>query len=337
MVEVTMPKLSDSMEEGTIVAWLVPDGSEVTVGDEVVEIETDKANMVYEAEAAGTLSIVAEPGTTLPIGAVIAHVCSADELPAAAPVSLTAAPAITATVQTITPVDTYGPSATTTQAPTRAQLTVARRMSEAKTTAPDFSVSVEVDMGAVVALRAQLRAAGTDPLPSVNDMVVLACSRVLPRHPRANASYHDDTFVLFEPVNIGIAVAADGALVVPVVANAESKSLTDIAKDTRRLAGLVREGELRPDDLAGGTFTVSNLGMFGVSSFTAVLNPPQAAILAVGAVEQRVVAEVDGIAVRPRMTLTLTCDHRILYGADAAAFLGDLRGHLEAAGTWPTS
>lgn len=323
MIEVTMPKLSDSMEEGTIVAWLVPDGSEVAVGDEVVEIETDKATVAYEAETAGTLSIVAEPGTTLPLGAVIAHLCSADEL--------------TAPVQTTTSVDTYAPPASRTQAPTRLQLTVARRMSEAKSTAPDFAASVDVDMGAVVALRAELRAAGTDPLPSVNDMVVFACSRVLPHHPRANASYHDDAFVLFEPANIGIAVAADGALVVPVVANADQKSLTDIAKDTRRLAALVRDGELRPDDMAGGTFTISNLGMFGVTSFTAVLNPPQAAILAVGAVEQRVVAEGDGIAVRPRMTLTLTCDHRILYGADAATFLRDLRAQLEQAGSWPTS
>src|SRR5581483_10885775 len=153
------------------------------------------------------------------------------------------------------------------------------------------------DMTPVVEARAEL--AGGALTPSINDFVVKACAEVLRRHPKVNGAYRDDGFEFHEGVNIGIAVAADDALVVPVIVDADRRPLFDIAQEARRLAEAARAGRLQPVDVSGGTFTISNLGMYGVTAFTAVLNPPQAAILAVGAVEQRPVAADGGLAVRP--------------------------------------
>lgn len=160
-------------------------------------------------------------------------------------------------------------------------------------------------------------------------MVIKACALALRDHPRANASFRDGQFELYGRVNVGFAVAADDALMVPVVADAAEKSLGQIARETHQMAGRARSGDLTPPELAGGTFSVSNLGMFGVDTFTAVLNPPQAAILAVGALAQRAVVVDGALAAGWRMTVNLTCDHRILYGADAASFLATIRERLE--------
>ncbi|HEX5853298.1 MAG TPA: dihydrolipoamide acetyltransferase family protein, partial [Solirubrobacteraceae bacterium] len=165
--------------------------------------------------------------------------------------------------------------------------------------------------------------------PSFNDMVVKACALALREHPRANGSYRDGRLQLHSRVNVGVAVAADDALVVPTVFDAEEKSLGEIARETRALAERVRDGTITPPELGGGTFTVSNLGMLGVRSFTAIVNPPQAAILSVGSLEQRAVVRDGEIVVRHTMTLTLVCDHRILYGADAAQFLARVGELLE--------
>jgi pyruvate dehydrogenase E2 component (dihydrolipoamide acetyltransferase) len=210
---------------------------------------------------------------------------------------------------------------------TRLQQTVARRMAESRSTVPSFEITMDVDMEAAVALRAQLKE--LDVAPSYNDMVVKACALALREFPRANGSYKDGHFELHERINIGIAVAAADALVVPTVFDADTKALGQIAQDTRRLAAAVRDGSVRPPDLAGGTFTVSNLGMYGVRSFTSIVNQPQAAILSVGAMEPRAVVRDGDIVARHTMTLTLTTDHRILYGADAAQFLGRVRELLE--------
>jgi pyruvate dehydrogenase E2 component (dihydrolipoamide acetyltransferase) len=211
------------------------------------------------------------------------------------------------------------------------QRVVARRMVESRTTVPDFEVRMVADMERAVALRAALKAAARDgdAVPSINDMVVRASALALARHPRANGSYADGAFALHDAVNVGVAVAAQDALLVPVVADADAKSLGAIARETRALAAAARDGRLTPAQLDGGTFTVSNLGMFGVRSFSAVVNLPQAAILAVGALERRPVADGDAIVARHVMDLTLCSDHRILYGADAAAFLGELRENLQ--------
>lgn len=211
------------------------------------------------------------------------------------------------------------------------QKVVARRMTQSRSTVPEFELTMEVDMERAVALRAALKDAAreSDVVPSFNDMVVRAAALALRRHPRANGTFADAGLQLHDRINVGVAVAAQDALLVPVVADADIASLGAIARRTRELAARARDGRLTPAEIDGGTFTVSNLGMFGVRSFSAVINVPQAAILAVGALERRPVADGDAIVARHRMDLTLCGDHRILYGADAAAFLADLRANLE--------
>jgi pyruvate dehydrogenase E2 component (dihydrolipoamide acetyltransferase) len=202
-------------------------------------------------------------------------------------------------------------------------------MSEAKATVPDFWVSADVDMGEVLELRARLKGAvGGEPVPSINDFVVRAAAVTLCRHPRLNGGYRDGAFELWERINVGVAVATEEGLVVPTVFDADQRPVSAIARDVRRLAERVRDGTVTPPELAGGTFTISNLGMHGVDSFAGIVNPPQAAILCVGRVSERP-AVVDGAVVaRPLATFTLVSDHRIVYGADAAAFLADLGAAL---------
>jgi pyruvate dehydrogenase E2 component (dihydrolipoamide acetyltransferase) len=213
---------------------------------------------------------------------------------------------------------------------TRLQRTVARRMAESKATAPDFVISLEVDMEEAVALRTQLKAAAGDaPAPSFNDFVIKASALALRDFPRANGAYRDGAFELYSRVNVGVAVAGQDALVVPTVFDADKKSLGTIAAEARALAEKVREGKITPPELSAGTFTVSNLGMYGIRRFVAVINPPQAAILAVGELTPRPVVRDGEVAVRAIMDLTLSCDHRILYGADAAEFLARIREYLE--------
>ncbi|MDX6725046.1 MAG: hypothetical protein QOD73_3450, partial [Solirubrobacteraceae bacterium] len=197
---------------------------------------------------------------------------------------------------------------------------IARRMTETKATVPEFTIRMTADMSACLEFRQRLRAERRRA-PSLNDMIVKACGLALSRHPRVNGSYRDGEIELHGRVNVGIAVAGEGTLLVPTIFDADSRPLADIARESVRLVESARAGTLTPPELDGGTFTISNLGMFGVEEFSAIINAPQAAILAVGAVRR-----ADGGAL---MTMTLTCDHRILYGADAAAFLGDVRRYLE--------
>jgi pyruvate dehydrogenase E2 component (dihydrolipoamide acetyltransferase) len=205
-------------------------------------------------------------------------------------------------------------------------------MAESKATVPEFTISTDVDMEGAVELRSQLKAAAEatgGTVPSYNDMVVKASAMALREFPRANGSYKDGHFELYSRVNIGVAVAAQEALLVPTVFDADKKSLGEIARDSRALAERVRAGAVTPPELSGGTFTVSNLGMFGVTEFIAVINPPQAAILAVGKMEPRAVVRDGEIVARNTMSITLACDHRILYGADAAEFLARIKTLLE--------
>ncbi len=417
MPDVVMPRLSDSMEEGTVLGWMKAVGDEVAVGDELVEIETDKANMVYESDVAGTLvEILAEEGATLPIGEVIARVGEAGEAPAAGgnggrpdaapetepepaapavdeaeasePAPAPTPPArepgerikasplarriaaernvdlaalrgsgpggriIKADVEdagaqpapeTAEPEPAAAAPPATAERPetargaveevelTRLQQTVARRMAESKATAPHFYLTTEIDMSRAVEARARIKAAAGegDVVPSFNDMVVKACAIALREFPRANGAYRDGRVEEYSRVNIGIAVAAQDALVVPTVFDADAKGLRQIAVESRRVAERVREGTITPPELSGGTFTVSNLGMFGVTSFSAVINPPQAGILAVGSIEEVPVVRDGAIVPGQRMTVNLACDHRILYGADGARFLARVRDLLE--------
>jgi len=214
---------------------------------------------------------------------------------------------------------------------TRTQRTIARRMAESKATVPHFYLRTEVRMDRAIAVRAAFKERG-DGAPSLNDFVVKATARALREFPRANGSYRDDAFELHSRVNVGIAVATEDALIVPVVADADRRSLPEIAAESRRLAERVRSGEITPPELAGGTFTVSNLGMFGVRGFDAVINPGQAGILAVGEAVERPVAEDGELTVGRVMEMTLACDHRILYGADGARFLAAIKAGLEEPG-----
>ncbi len=419
--EIVMPRLSDSMEEGTILKWLVADGDSVSAGQPLVEVETDKAVVPVEAESAGEiLRIMVGEGTSVPVGAPIAMLGhpgetlpergSAEALAAVGAPAETAVAAETAAAgqaETAAAAAAAGQAeaAARTQAPataapangaprggrvkasplarriaaelsidvaalagsgphgrviradveraaaddappparepatakgevtrrelSRLQQTVARRMGEARATVPDIELRIEVDMTEAVALREQLRAVAGENLPSLNDLIVKAAALTLREFPRVNGAYRDGRFEEYGRVNVGIAVAADDALVVPTVFDADTRSLGAIAAVTRTLAGRVRDGSIAPRELAGATFTISNLGMYGIDSFSAVINPPQAAILAVGALRRRpVVDEAGEIVARPTVQLSLACDHRIVYGADAAQFLARLRDLL---------
>ncbi|MGE5593869.1 MAG: dihydrolipoamide acetyltransferase family protein [Betaproteobacteria bacterium] len=212
----------------------------------------------------------------------------------------------------------------------------AERTSRSFRTAPHFYISMDVDAAALSAFRerafgdACCDETGRAFRPSINDIIIKAVAMALTEHRYANASAADDGIVVYQEINIGVAVATDQGLMVPVVHDADSKTLLEIARETRRLASRARQGQLEPHDISGGTFTVSNLGMFGVDELCAVINPPQAAILGVGAVRQ--VPVVNGGAVVPGtvMRLTLSADHRVLDGASAAKFLGRVRGILES-------
>jgi pyruvate dehydrogenase E2 component (dihydrolipoamide acetyltransferase) len=413
MADVVMPRLSDSMEEGTILQWLKKLGDDVAVGDELVEIETDKANMAYESDVAGKLTeIIAAEGETQPIGSVIARIGDNDEPPAPAPepvevpaeepqapinapsesnggarphaspiarriakeqkldltqlqgsgpggrivkadveraassaggaVGGTAPEEASATgrgggspAATGPAADAVGPETAkgtvSYEEPSKLQSTVARRMSESKATAPHFYLEAEIDMSRLVAARGQIKAGAKegDVVPSFNDMVVKACALALREHPRANGAYRDGRFELYSRVNVGVAVAARDALVVPTIFDADQKNLRQIAGDSRALAQRVRDGQITPPELSGATFTVSNLGMFGIDSFAAVINPPQAAILAVGTITERPVVRDGQTASAHLMRVNLACDHRILYGAPAAEFLARVRSLLE--------
>jgi pyruvate dehydrogenase E2 component (dihydrolipoamide acetyltransferase) len=406
-MEIVMPRLSDSMEQGTILSWLKAPGESVQLSDELLEIETDKATVTYSAEGCGVLEIIASEGTTVAVGdqigrlleapapGVVASAGSAPptpgvttvrpsvdtstgrgEIPQAASVEpsgigsrndrgrTVATPLARRTAAVhgvaldeiqgtgplgrITRADVLdraglgaGPSmvvvapspsrsSSTRHEPSRLQQIIARRMSESKATIPHFQVQTEVVMDAAIALRAELKVVAGDMAPSVNDLIIKATALALLDHPLANGSFRDGAFELHEAINIGIAVATDDALVVPTVVGADGKSLGQIARETRTLAARVRSAQITPAELDGATFTISNLGMFGMTAITPVINPPQAAILGVGATRDTL-ARVDGqIVDRSQLTLTLSCDHRILYGAEAARFLRSIRDVLEA-------
>jgi pyruvate dehydrogenase E2 component (dihydrolipoamide acetyltransferase) len=203
-------------------------------------------------------------------------------------------------------------------------------MAHSAATIPVFTVSTDADVSQIVAQRKIARQGGEAQAPSLNDFVVKAAALALRDFPRFNASWVDGRVELYSRVNIGVAVTIEDALLVPVVAEADRRTLSEIAAETRRLAGAARKRTLQPEELQDATFTVSNLGMFGVRAFTAIVDAPQAAILAVGGVRREPAESGDGgVVFRDVMTLTLSCDHRVVYGADGARYLSRLRELLE--------
>jgi len=448
-VEIVMPKLSDTMEEGTILKWLKQVGETVARGEVLAEVETDKADMELEAEEEGVLQeIKVGEGQSAPVGAVIALVseksAQREKGVRDAPVTVgggaargdaapsagargTAAPAREpaagrASQQPIrgsaAPTERRAPAAETeahevprshaaasggdgqarvkatpsarkiaeergidlrsvrgsgpdgrivkedvappaersvrSEAPSaeavrsqrapaapqdavnerqelsRMRQSIARRMSESFREVPHFYVTVEIDMTEAARLKDALQSSELYATPiSYTHMILKATALALRRHPRLNASYRDGAIEMRADVNIGMAVALEDGLIVPILQHVDERSLADIAVEARRLAEQAQQGRFGRDELSGGTFTVSNMGMLDIEDFAAVINPPQAAILAVGAIKERAVARDGAVAVARTMRVTLSCDHRIIDGVVAGRFLEELKRLLE--------
>lgn len=402
---VTMPRLSDTMTEGTVATWLKKVGDKVSEGDILAEIETDKATMEFESFYAGTLLYVGiKEGESAPVDALLAIIG-----PAGTDVSAFVASggkgvatpktetksetpkAVEAPAQTVsaTPtsgrvfasplakkiaeekginlaevkgsgengrivkkdVESFTPSAqpqsvtekTTTTAPafvpvgvesveevknSQMRKTIAKRLSESKFTAPHYYLTIEIDMENAIASRTQINNL-PDTKVSFNDMVVKACAMALKKHPQVNTSWKGDVTVYNQHVHIGVAVAVEDGLVVPVLKFTDSLSLTQIGSQVKDLAGRARNKKLTPAEMEGSTFTVSNLGMFGIEEFTSIINQPNSAILSVGAIVEKPVVKNGQIVVGNTMKVTLACDHRTVDGATGAQFLQTLKTYIE--------
>jgi len=209
--------------------------------------------------------------------------------------------------------------------------TIARRLTESIGPVPHFFLTVEVDMGRAMEARRTINTMleGEGRKISLNDLIIRATAAALKRHPACNAHWLGDSIRLFNRVHIGVAVAVEDGLITPIIRDADLKGVAHIGAEVRELAGRAREKKLQPDEYTGATFSISNLGMFGIHEFTAVINPPEAGILAVGGVEEVPVAEAGQVVVRSRMKITMSCDHRVIDGALGAAFLATLKGMLE--------
>ena len=387
-MDVVMPKLSDTMEEGKILRWLKKPGDAVKVGDVLAEVETDKADMELEAESAGVLSkILVEEGGSAAVGQKIAQLADggsaaeaksepkparaetkpaqaeakpaqAEAKPASAP-SRPAKPAADAESPARGPRPIVPPRPTSTRplgprpqassaqrsvpAPkpppgagreelSKIRRTVARRMAESKREVPHFYMTAEIDMTQCASLKAQLGVVRSDVAVSYTHLLLRAVALALEQHPRINARYAGEDAVEFsEGIHLGIAVALDEGLIVPVLHDCQTKDVFAIAEQARALVERVRAGKAEGGDLSGGTFTVSNLGMYPIDEFAAVINPPQAAVLAVGSLAERPVVHEGSVVARQTMRVTLSSDHRVIDGAEAAQFLQTLKQMLENA------
>ena len=437
MPEVIMPKMGDAMEEGTLVKWLVSEGDEVSEGDAIAEIETDKASMEIEAEDSGTLAqFIASEGDDVPVGGAIAfiqgegeevperdgseagggeaeeeaeeggdgeaqaqtateteeeeetaeeqpqaaqtdgHVRAspivrrlarendldlsriegsgpqgriverdvraamesgeaqmadgqAEEAPAAEEQEDGAAQAVFQPPELPAPTQAPG---TEILAPSRMQRVVGERMTQAKQQIPHFYATVEVKMDEAMALRAELneKLAEQEIKLSVNDLVMKASAVALKDFPKVNALYTSEGIELHEQVDMAMAVALEDGLITPVIKDCARKGLATISQESKDLAKRARDGDLTPDEYQGGTITVSNMGMFGVESFTAIINPPQAAIIAVSSITKRpTYDENDEVVPASFMKLTLSADHRVTNGADGALYMAAVKRLLE--------
>ncbi|GEQ96721.1 acetyltransferase component of pyruvate dehydrogenase complex [Iodidimonas gelatinilytica] len=435
-IKILMPALSPTMETGTLAKWLVKEGDEVSSGDIIAEIETDKATMEVESVDEGRVGkiVVAEGTEDVPVNDVIALLledgedesalegaggdasggstqkASESEAPAkqpeasqdkdskaadakapAVPVSddggrIFASPLARRMAQQLgldlaaikgsgpkgrivkadieaakdgkaapAPADkaaSQGKAAPTAPAPAGVEVpgfeppadvpydevklsgmrkVIAKRMTQSKSHVPHFYLTIDVELEKLMAQRKALNARleGEGVKISVNDFIIRASALALKKVPQANAMFAGDKAYLFKRQDISVAVAVDGGLVTPVVRDAGSKGLAQISSEMKDLATKARDGKLMPEDYQGGTFSISNLGMFGIREFGAVINPPQGAILAVGAGEKRAVVDGDAVAIKLVMTVTLAVDHRVLDGAIGAEFLKAFKGYIE--------
>jgi pyruvate dehydrogenase E2 component (dihydrolipoamide acetyltransferase) len=413
VVVVTMPRLSDTMTEGTVATWLKKVGEEVKEGDILAEIETDKATMEFESFNAGILLYVGiQEGQSAPVDSVLAIIgpagtdingiaenykkggATTDATPVATEQAAKATPVAEATQTedggrifasplakqiakdkginlsqikgsgengriTKSDVENFTPTASAPQVSTASttstseaaqatvkpfvpagekfseeiknsqmRKTIARRLAESKFTAPHYYLTIEVSMDEAMKSRAVINTV-PDTKVSFNDMVVKACAMALKKHPQVNSQWKEDAMIINHHVNIGVAVAVEDGLVVPVLNFTDQMSLSQIGAAVKDLAGKAKNKKLTPAEMDGSTFTVSNLGMFGIQSFTSIINQPNSAILSVGAIEEKPVVRNGQIVVGNTMTLTLACDHRTVDGATGAQFLQTLRIYLE--------
>jgi pyruvate dehydrogenase E2 component (dihydrolipoamide acetyltransferase) len=407
---VRMPKLSDTMTDGTVAAWHKKVGDKVKSGELLAEIETDKATMEFESYVDGILLYIGvQKGETVAVDALLAVFgkegedvsaivaaegaapAAKEEAPAAAapapkapvaeapkavvdqaPVAAAHSPAAApvpfndgrmrvsplakklaedkglplqyipgsgdggrivrrdvdafmagASVQSSSAVESY-----TEENVSQMRKTIARRLAESKFTAPHFYLTMEINMGRAVEARAAMNAA-TGSKVSFNDMVVKATALALKQHPKVNSSWQGDTIRYNHHVHMGIAVAVEEGLLVPVVRFADTKTLAQINQEVKTFAEKAKTKKLQPSDWEGNTFTISNLGMFGIEEFTAIVNPPDACILAVGAIREVPVVKNGAVVPGHTMKLTLSCDHRVVDGASGSAFLQTLKAMLE--------
>jgi len=412
---ITMPRLSDTMTEGTVASWIKKVGDKIEEGDILAEIETDKATMEFEAFESGTLLYIGiQEGESAPIDSVLAIlgpagtdvtalvegaknggvVTTATETPVeapkaaesvAAPVATetatggrvfvsplakkiaeekginltqvkgtgengriikrdvenfvptaaqapvqTAAPVAqaTATVPAVQPFIPAGEVSSEEVKNSQMRKTIARRLAESKFTAPHYYLTIEIDMDNAMASRKLINEL-PDTKVSFNDMVVKACAMALRKHPQVNTQWTDNATIYNHHINVGVAVAVEDGLVVPVLPFTDQMSLTHIGAKVKELAGKAKTKKLTPAEMDGSTFTVSNLGMFGIQSFTSIINQPNSAILSVGAIVEKPVVKNGQIVVGNTMTVTLACDHRTVDGATGAQFLQTLKSYIE--------
>lgn len=414
-IVVTMPRLSDTMEEGTVAAWLKQVGDNVEEGDILAEIETDKATMEFESFNEGTLLYVGvKEGETAPVDSILAIIGNKGtdvdtvlkaaasgndsvveetlktEAPKAAEVE---APAVSGNASSggrifASPlakkiaadkginladvsgsgengrivkrdVENFTPAAATVETPkavtsapaakettvvapfvpageesseevknSQMRKTIARRLGESKFSAPHYYLTIELDMDNAIASRKTINAI-PDIKVSFNDMIVKACAMALRKHPQVNTTWNDATTIRHKHIHVGVAVAVDDGLLVPVLKFADQMSLTTIGANVRDLAGKARSKKISPAEMEGSTFTISNLGMFGILEFTSIINQPNSAILSVGTIVQKPVVKNGEIVVGNTMKVTLACDHRTVDGATGAQFLQTVKQYVE--------
>ncbi len=407
---VTMPRLSDTMTEGTVSTWLKKVGDKVEEGDILAEIETDKATMEFESFNSGTLlyvglqegetaevdsllAIIGEAGTN--VDAIVKNFSASSSQPKKEEKAVikestkiedkkevttaTPTPIVTsnnsneriiasplakklaeekginlATIQGSgdhgriikRDIENYVPATvSSSSAPVQKFVTtgqedfdeikhsqmrkvIAKRLGESKFTAPHYYLAVEFDMENSIAFRKQFNSI-PDTKISYNDMIVKACALALKQHPQVNSQWFDDRMKLNNHVHIGVAVAVEDGLVVPVVKFANEQTLPQIGASVKDFAGRARNKKLTPAEMEGSTFTISNLGMFGIESFTSIINQPNSAILSVGNIVEKPVVKNGQVVVGNTMKLTLACDHRTVDGATGAQFLQTLKGYIE--------
>ncbi|MCL4159718.1 UNVERIFIED_CONTAM: hypothetical protein GTU68_004485 [Idotea baltica] len=349
-----MPRLSDTMEEGNIVSWLKNEGDSVSVGDVLAEVETDKATMDLESFHSGTLIYVGIKEGPVPVDGIIAIIGdksddvqallkeaeankptpTKEETPAPAPATTasTSAPIVSAPTPVSAPTTAQfsGESKASPLARKMAEMrkTIARRLGESKFTAPHFYLTSEINMDTAIQARKAINEEEGVKV-SFNDMIVKASAFALRKNPHINASWHGDKITIHTDVNIGVAVAIDDGLVVPVIRNVDSLSLPMINAQVKALAKKARSKKIQPAEMQGNTFTISNLGMFDIDEFTAIINPPDACILAVGSIVEKPIVKDGQIVIGNLMKVTLSCDHRIVDGVLGAKFLQSLKFVLE--------